>query len=96
VRKRRHAPLAELLFERVPGGGLRKTAATVALEALRAVARDAAASPGRAPSLRVAPEVAAALDGVARAGRQALEARLGRPLAVTAEPGRPRDAFDIG
>jgi Rne/Rng family ribonuclease len=96
VRKRRHAPLAELLFERVPGGGLRKTAATVALEALRAVARDAAASPGRAPALRVAPEVAAALDGAARAGRQALETRLGRPLAVTAEPGRLRDAFDIG
>jgi hypothetical protein len=44
----------------------------------------------------VAPEVAAALDGAARAGRQALEARLGRPLAVTAEPGRLRDAFDIG
>jgi hypothetical protein len=60
------------------------------------VARDAEASPGRAPALRVAPEVAAALDGAARAGRQALEARLGRPLAITAEPGRPRDAFDIG
>src|SRR6185437_15914840 len=45
VRKRRHAPLAELLFERAPGGGLVKTPLTVALEALRALAREAAAAP---------------------------------------------------
>jgi ribonuclease G len=95
VRKRRHAPLAELLFERVPGAGLRKTAVTVALEALRAVARAVNASPGLVPALRVAPEVAAALDSGARAGRQSLEARLGRTLAVSAEPGRPREVFDI-
>ena len=96
VRKRRHAPLAELLFERAPGSGLRKTAVTIALEALRALARQAEASPGRPPALRVAPEVAAALDGAAGAARHALEARLGRPLAITAEPGRAREAFDIG
>jgi ribonuclease G len=90
VRKRRHAPLAELLFERAPGAGLVKTALTVALEALRLVAREAEAAPGRPAILEVAPEVAAALDGAARAARSALEARLGRPLTVKAEPGRAR------
>jgi ribonuclease G len=95
VRKRRHAPLAELLFERAPGGGLTKTALTIALEALRALAREAEASPGRPLSLRVAPEVAAALDTTARAAKQSLEARLGRPLSIAAEPRRAREAFEI-
>jgi hypothetical protein len=47
-------------------------------------------------SLTVAPDVAALLvDGDARAARLALEARLGRPVAVAAEPGRPRATFEI-
>ena len=53
VRKRRHAPLVELLFERTPEGGLVKTPLTVALEALRALARAAlsgAAARADAPS----------------------------------------------
>jgi ribonuclease G len=95
VRKRRRAPLAELLFERAPGGGLTKTPLTVALEALRVMAREAEASPGRPLSLRVAPEVAAALDTSARTARQSLETRLGRPVPITAEPGRARETFDI-
>ncbi len=95
VRKRRHAPLFELLFERAPGGGLVKTPLTVALEALRALARDAAAAPARTHSLHVHPEVAAALAGEAGEARRELEARLGRAIAVIAEPGRSREAFDI-
>ena len=95
VRKRRAAPLASLLYERAPGGGLVKTALTVALEALRALAREAARTPPRVAVLRLHPEVAAALDGPARAARQELEQRLGRPIEVRGEPGRAREAFDI-
>ncbi len=96
VRKRRHAPLAELLFEHAPGGGLVKTPMTVALEALRALAREAEAALVRAPLLHVHPEVAAALAGEAGAARQELEARLGRSIDVVAELGRAREGFDIG
>ncbi|HET7594380.1 MAG TPA: ribonuclease E/G [Stellaceae bacterium] len=96
VRKRRHAPLAELLFERAPGGGLVKTPLTVALDALRALAREAEAAPALAPSLRVHPEVAAALTGEAAPARHELEARLGRGIEIVAEPARARDGFDIG
>jgi len=95
VRKRRQTPLAELLFERRPDGGREKSALTVALEALRALDRAAAATPPRAPLLRVHPDVAALLDGAARKARQEVERRLGRPLALAAEPGRARDRFDI-
>jgi ribonuclease G len=96
VRKRRSAPLTELLFERTPGGGLAKTPMTVALEALRALAREAESAPVLAPCLRVHPDVAAALMGDAAAARQELETRLGRPIEIIAEPGRPRAGFDIG
>ncbi|HEX6842538.1 MAG TPA: ribonuclease E/G [Stellaceae bacterium] len=95
VRKRRHAPLAELLFERAPGGGLVKTPLTVALDAIGALAREAAAAPARAPALHVHPEVAAALSSEAGAARRELEDRLGRAVDIVAEPGRPRDGFDI-
>lgn len=95
VRARREAPIAELIFERLPGGGRRKTALTLALEALRALARAAAATPPRAARLGLHPEVAAALDGPACAARQELELRLGRRIEIAAEPGRVRDTFDI-
>jgi ribonuclease G len=94
-RKRRHAPLTEFLFERAPGGGLVKTPLTVALEALRALARHADATGLRAPALLVHPEVAAVLEGEGREARQELETRLGRAVAVTAEPARRRDSYDI-
>ncbi len=96
VRKRRHPSLEDILFERAADGARQKTALTVALEALRALAREAMAAPARVLSLKLAPDVAAVLDqGDARAARLALEARLGRPIAVAAELGRPRAAFDI-
>jgi len=96
TRRRREAPLAEILFERVPGGPLRKTALTVALEALRAAEREARAQPSRALALAAHPDVVAALAaGEGLAARQALEARLARPLCLAAEPQRPREAFDI-
>ena len=95
VRKRRHAPIIELLFERAPGGGLTKTPLTVALEPLRALAREAATAPPRAPALHVHPEVAVALSGEAGAARRELEGRLGRAVDIVTEPGRARDRFDI-
>lgn len=96
IRPRREPPLAELLFEQASDGMIRKTALTVALEALRTVAREAAARPGKGFVLAVHPDIAAVLDqGAGEAARHWLEARLGRKLAVTAEPQRARDAVDI-
>jgi Ribonuclease G/E len=96
IRPRREPPLAELLFEQASDGTMRKTALTVALEALRTVAREAAARPGKGFVLAVHPDIAAALDqGAGEAARHWLEARLGRKLAVTAEPQRFREAVDI-
>lgn len=96
IRPRREPPLAELLFEPAADGTMRKTALTLALEALRVVAREAAARPGKGFALAVHPDIAAALDqGAGEAARHWLEARLGRKLAVTVEPQRARDAVDI-
>jgi Ribonuclease G/E len=96
VRPRRDPALAELLFEHAPDGTLRKTALTLALEALRRLAREAQASPGKSLALAVHPDVAAALDdGAGLAARQWLEARLGGKLPVEADPHRARDAVDI-
>ena len=96
VRKRRHAPLGDILYERAPDGTRRKSAITLALEALRAVAREAAAQPGRALLLVVHPEIAAALDdGEGEAARRMLETRLGRSLVIEARASGAREAFDI-
>jgi ribonuclease G len=96
IRPRREPPLADLLFEQAPDGTARKTALTVALDALRAVARESMARPGKGFALTVHPDIAATLDQSAgEAARHWLEARLGRKLAVTAEPQRARDTIDI-
>jgi ribonuclease G len=95
TRRRRHAALAEILFERPADGGAVKSALTIAFEALRAAARQAAHHAARAPSLVVHPAVAAALAGPAAAGRRQLEAALARKVTVVGDPARPRDTFDI-
>ena len=96
TRRRHEASLAEVLLEPAPGGPLRKTAITLALEALRAAAREARAHPGRALMLAAHPAVIAALTSAEGQGARAmLEASLGRPLALAAEAGLPREAFDI-
>lgn len=96
IRARRDPPLAELLFEREPDGGWRKTALTVALDALRRAAREGEAQPGKIVALSAHPDIVAALDdGAGRAARQALEARLGRKLRVEADRQRRRDMVDI-
>lgn len=96
VRRRRGAPLAEILFEQATDGSWRKTALTLALEALRAAAREALAQPGRALALAVHPEIAAALaSGEGGAARHELEGRLAVPCRVEAQPERTRDSFDV-
>jgi Ribonuclease G/E len=69
---------------------------TVALEALRALAREADTTPARVLVLHVHPEVAAVLTGEAEPARRELESRLGRPIEIVATPGQARDEFDIG
>ena len=96
IRPRREPPLAELLFEQADNGTTHKTPLTLALEALRSVAREAVARPGKGFALVAHPDIAGALDqGAGRAARHWLEARLGRTLTVTADPQRARDAIDI-
>jgi ribonuclease G len=95
VRPRRTRPLAEALLELAAGGPLVRTAVTVALEALRALRREARAQPGRRWRLVVAPEVAAALAGGAAAARCHLEQRLGREIAVAPDPRLDRAGFQI-
>jgi Rne/Rng family ribonuclease len=95
TRPRREAPLHEIVFERTDAGGYIRTVLTVGLAALAAVERRVVSAPACAPELRAHPAVAAILAGEAGPARQALEARLGRPLAIVAEPSRARDSFDI-
>ncbi len=87
VRPRNGRPLAEILLEPA-GDAAVKTALTVAYEALRRLRRASRAEPGRNLRLTVAPEVAAALGRGAADARAALERRLGRAIALIAEPGR--------
>lgn len=96
VRARRAPALGEILFERGADGAWRKTALTLALDALRNIAREAAARPARSLTLAAHPDVVAALDrGAGLAAREWLEARLGRKLAVEADPRRAREMVDI-
>jgi ribonuclease G len=97
VRKRRHSPLPELLFERVANGGWRRTSLTIALDVLRTLARETAAAPaGRVWRLRVNPEIAAILAARARSARLELELRVGRAIEIVADPTFDRETIDIG
>jgi ribonuclease G len=95
TRRRRHKPLAEILFEHPADAPQVKSPLTTALEALRAAARQALHSPARAPSLMVHPAVAAALAGNAADARRQLEAALARKVTIVSDPTRGRETFDI-
>jgi ribonuclease G len=94
TRRRGARPLAEILFESAVGAPV-KSALTIALEALRAAAREAAAQPGRTPVLIVHPEIAATLSAAAAPALRELAGRLACEVAVTVDPLRSREAFDI-
>ena len=93
VRPRRGRSLADALLE--ADAAPAKTAATLAYEALRAVLRASRARPAPGWRLIVGPGLESALRGAAASGLRGLEERLGRPLAIAVEPGRPRDRFEI-
>ena len=95
VRPRRLRPLAEALLETPPQGLLRKTAITVAYEALRRLRREERAQPGHRWRLTVAPDVAAALAGPAANALAAFEQRSGRKTAIAADPSLERARFQI-
>jgi len=84
VRPRAQPPLHELLAGPHAAG----------LAALRALAREIAADPGRVPGLRAAPGVIAALqaDPVAMAG---IAARAGRPPILRADPAMPANTWTL-
>ena len=87
TRRRGRPALYEVLTEPcgLGGTGRRKSALTLAFEALRRCRGTSAEHPAGRPVITAAPPVVAALrDGEAKAAREAFEARLGRPLALRA------------
>jgi len=95
VRPRRLRPLAEVLLEMPPPDLLRKTAITVAHEALRRLRREERAQPGHLWRLTVAPDVAAALAGPAANALAAFEQRSARKILIAADPSLERGQFQI-
>ena len=77
------------------GSGRRKTAATLAFEALRAARRMAREAPGAALSVIAEPTILAALDGTAGRAKAELEDRLGWKLTLV--PGEFSEArgYDV-
>ncbi len=92
VRPRRGRPLSEAMLE---PESLRRNAATLALEALRALQREARAHPAVSWRLTVSPAVEAALRGVAAEGLRSLEERLGRRIAIVGRTKNDARPFDI-
>lgn len=89
TRGRRAASLAAMMLE----GELRRSAEAVAAVALAAVLREAASRPGR-PLLVAAPDVLAAARAIPGALAET-ERRLGRPLELRPQPGRPREDYVV-
>lgn len=95
TRRRSRESLAEILCEPSAPGAATRTALTVALEALRAARRSAAAAPGRTLTLLAAPEIVEALKAEAVEARAILERGLGRPLALQARADLDRESYEI-
>lgn len=89
TRERRRASLAEVMLETQYS----PTPETAALAALRRLLREARHRP-TVSGLRVAPEVAAALNALPGPLAEA-ERRLGRRLGIEAQPGRAREDCEI-
>ena len=84
---RRRRSVAERLLD----GEGRLSEVTLALRLVRTLEREAGADPGARVTARADPDVTEA----ARAYLKVLSGRFGPRLALVAEPGRPREAFDI-
>ena len=77
------------------GSGRRKTAATLAFEAVRALRQAAGEMPGAALTLKAPPGVLAALDGTAGQARAELESRLGRKIALVPTDGETARDYEV-
>jgi Ribonuclease G/E len=88
TRRRGRAPLHELLCHPcgIAGSGRVKSPETLAYEALRAVVAGALGRVVTTITLKVAPEVAAALQGPQAAALAAVEQRLGRAVHIAPDP----------
>lgn len=95
TRRRGRESLAEVLCEPFAPDAVVRTALTVALEALRAARRSAAAAPGRTLTLLAAPEIVETLKAEAAQARATLEGTLGRPLGLQARADMDREAYEI-
>ncbi|MCX7356011.1 MAG: Rne/Rng family ribonuclease [Alphaproteobacteria bacterium] len=95
TRRRGRESLAEILCEPTAPDAVVRTALTVALEALRAARRSAAAVPGRTLTLLAAPEIVETLKAEAAMARATLEGTLGRPLVLQARADLDRESYEI-
>lgn len=77
------------------GGGRVRSPAGLAFEALRAVMGEARATRGAALTLCAAPAVIEALEGTAKEALEAVEGRLGRQLALEADPSFPEERIEV-
>jgi len=97
TRRRTGPSLAELLTEPCgfAGSGRVRRIETIGTQLLRRVAGEARATPGRPIVLYCAPELGTAFAGVLADGVAELEARLGRPLPIVADPSLKREDAHI-
>ena len=95
VRPRRLRLLGEVLLDTPSGGNPNKTAVAIAHEALRQLRREERARPGHRWRLTVAPDVKAALTGLAASAVHAFEQRSGRKIAIADDPSLARGQFQI-
>jgi Rne/Rng family ribonuclease len=97
TRRRTGPSLAELLTEPCGygGSGRVRRVETIGSQLLRRVATEARTAPGRRFTLHCAPELASAFRSVLAGGLAELEARLGRPLAIVADPSMKREDAHI-
>ena len=97
TRRRTGPSLAERLTEPCGFGGSGRVRRVEAIgtEVLRRVAAEAGRAPGRRFTVQCAPELAVAFSDVLGPGLAELEARLGRPLAIVADPSLHREDTHI-
>jgi ribonuclease G len=93
VRPRRGRSLASAMLE--PDGAPARQAIAAADEALRALWRQARATPGTVWAIAASPALAAVLGNAAAAGLRTLETRLGFPVKVATAEALGARGFDI-
>lgn len=99
TRKRVREPLSKLLTEHCGscrGSSRVRTVATVANDALRRVAREARANPGRRLVAYAAPDVVAWVNGLGEETKRVVRLRLGAEVKWVARPEFCRETYDVG